>query len=813
MEHTFLVSDTANDRIHKRIMKDTFEVFNIYDLQYVSEQGTSGTGDANYSYPRGIAISPDLRYAYVCDYFNHRIKKIDYDDLSYVWKAGSYGTGNGSFNYPQGLAISADGDWLIVTDTINDRIQKLRTTDLGYDSKIGSTGSGNDNFNHPCGCVISPDNIYIYITDTDNHRIVKRLLSDLSYVASAGVYGAGNQRYKHPSGITITSNGLYLFFCDSLNNRIVKLLASDLSQITTYGSYGSGNGQFDTPRGIALTHDDKYLIVTDRDNHRIQKIDAENLTYVSKIGSSGSGNNNFSFPQFCDIDKNGYILITDSSNHRVKKHQLLFEYEDLTYQDEACTNGSGDDNLDTPLGIAVSEDDRYVAIADSANGRLMLRYLDDLTYYTEKIVPVANCAFTPDNLYLIISDGYATTGKIIKYDIATLSVQATSTTNFDEAQGIAVTPDGVHVLIADTGNDKIVRLLVSDLSFVDQIGSTGSGNNQYSGPKGIAVHPDSEYFLVADTGNDRVVKCTLSTLAYDSEAGTTGTGDDNLSGPCAIAIEAEGLFFLVADTGNDRIKKYQFSDMSYISEIGSNGASDDNFDTPSGICFVPLGVTRVETITEPATDYFYDKLVKYLPDFVTINDIITAILKGFQAALLTAKKWINASTTYALKNYKWQGAPLLQMANERHIFLSSNETDRQVQYYVENALEIHERRGTKVGLRQDLIRMTEDDTLTISEVDKRQSGWWLDVSYPTIDDDFNPDVDSTASFLNCIDQIQITLLDSNKKYSTTKLKEIIDKYLVPGHITAHVKTEANLIWYIAVNDDGDDMDLSKIHIY
>ena len=809
MEHVFFVSDSDNDRIHKRILKDSFEIFHSYDLKYVAKQGSLGTGTSQYSYPRGVAIDPQLRYAYIVENGNHRIKKIDYDDLSYILVRGSYGTGNDNYKYPSGIAISPDGSYLVITDSNNHRLKKIRCSDLYYSAKLGSLGTGDSNFSSPEGCCISPDGLYIFVTDSANHRIKKHLFSTLAYSANAGSYGSGENQYNSPRGIAIGPDGVYLYVMDSENHRVVKLLASDMSYVDECGSYGTGNGEFDTPTGCSVTSDGKFLLVIDRKNDRIQKFDAETLEYISKIGSIGSGDDQFYAPMFGAFGEDDYLLISDTHNHRVKKHRLLYQYADLVYDSEYGSNGAGEDELDTPCGIAVSQDKNMIAIADIMNVRVVFRDFETLEFLAELTADAQNCVFSPDNLYLFLVEYLPTTGLVKKYDLATLTLQEESVENFDEAKGIAVTPDGVHILVADSGNDRIVRLLASDLTLVDSIGTTGAGDDQYSAPSGIAVHPDGDYFLVADTNNHRIVKCTLSTLGYYDEIGSNGTGNDNFGAPSAISITADGLFFVVADPNNNRIKKHLFSDMSYISEIGTFGTSgDDCFNAPGGIACVPLGVTRVATLTEPGATYFYDKLVKYLPDFVVVNDILTAILKGLEVPLLLAKKWINASTTYALKNYKWQGTPLLQLAKEAHLFLNDDETDRQIQFLVEHALEIHDQRGTMAGLREDLLRMTEDDTLLIEEVDENQSGWWLDLSYPTIDDDGDPDPNATASWLNCIDQVNITLLNSNGKYSDAKISEITERYLLPGNVTANFKFGVSLIWYISVNLAGDGMNMS-----
>jgi len=225
------------------------------------------------------------------------------------------------------------------------------------------------------------------------------------------------------------------------------------------------------------------------------------------------------------------------------------------------------------------------------------------------------------------------------------------------------------------------------------------------------------------------------------------------------------------------------------------------------------GVSKVELIAEPATDYFYNKLIKYLPEFVVENEILTALLRGFEAVLLTAKKYINASMTYALKNYRYQGSPLLQDAVERFLFLNGTETEAKTQYYIENQEYIHQSRGTLNGLGADVRRITGDTTASAELVALNESGWWLDVSFPTIDVNTEKvDSEATASWLGCIDQVNVNCVNSVKTYGLDKIKEIISKYMVPGHVVAHVP-QATCIWYVGINKNLDGLELSKLRIY
>jgi len=87
----------------------------------------------------------------------------------------------------------------------------------------------------------------------------------------------------------------------------------------------------------------------------------------------------------------------------------------------------------------------------------------------------------------------------------------------------------------------------------DIYGGCGSGEGQFRAPLGIAADPDGNVF-VADTGNDRVVR-----LLYDDDSlrwikvfNAAGPGEGTLSRPAEVALGASGTLY-VCDAGNDRV--------------------------------------------------------------------------------------------------------------------------------------------------------------------------------------------------------------------------------------------------------------------
>ena len=154
----------------------------------------------------------------------------------------------------------------------------------------------------------------------------------------------------------------------------------------------------------------------------------------------------------------------------------------------------------------------------------------------------------------------------------------TGNDNFNIPSGI--TNDGTYLYITDTGNSRVVKRRMSDLSYVSEIGSIGTGNDNFNNPMGCTN--DGTYLYVMDSANSRVVKRLLSTLAYDSQIGTLGTGNDNFNYPRGCT--SDSTYIYITDRNNSRVVKRLMSDLSYVSEFGSFGTGNDQLKNAEGCC-------------------------------------------------------------------------------------------------------------------------------------------------------------------------------------------------------------------------------------
>ena len=216
---------------------DSDGVINSEDSYYTAAEAP----DALLNYPIGIAVASDGTI-YIADTKNHRIRKVD-SSTSYVTTFAGTGTagwsGDGGkateakLNYPMGLAFDSAGN-LYVCDTFNHRIRRIAAD--GTISTVagrGTPGFSGDNGTataarlfYPKGVSFGPDG-KLYIADTFNSRIrVVAADGAISTIAGNGRYGGngdgGDSRYaelRFPNAVAVASDGK-IYISDTQNNKI-----------------------------------------------------------------------------------------------------------------------------------------------------------------------------------------------------------------------------------------------------------------------------------------------------------------------------------------------------------------------------------------------------------------------------------------------------------------------------------------------------------------------------------------------------------------------------------------------------------------
>jgi len=124
----------------------------------------------------------------------------------------------------------------------------------------------------------------------------------------------------------------------------------------------------------------------------------------------------------------------------------------------------------------------------------------------------------------------------------------------------------------------------SSMHSLSVFGSIGRGEGQFKNPVGIACNEHGDVY-VADTGNNRIVR-----LYYDDKKlkflrtiGIRGVGMAMFDSPRYVEMDSYGKIY-VSDTGNNRIQVFSKSG-GYMYEINRS----DGLSNPQGLCITDDG--------------------------------------------------------------------------------------------------------------------------------------------------------------------------------------------------------------------------------
>jgi hypothetical protein len=164
-----------------------------------------------------------------------------------------------------------------------------------------------------------------------------------------------------------------------------------------------------------------------------------------------------------------------------------------------------------------------------------------------------------------------------------------------------ITTDGTNLYVADWGNHRIRKIVISTgvVTTLAGTGSPGSSNGtgtaaSFNYPEGITT--DGTNLYVGDTSNHLIRKIVISTGVVTTVAGTGSSGSANGTGTSAsfynpYGITTDGTNLYVGDALNHLIRKIVISTGAVTTVAGTGSSGSANGTGTSASFYNPIGIT------------------------------------------------------------------------------------------------------------------------------------------------------------------------------------------------------------------------------
>jgi YVTN family beta-propeller protein len=461
-------------------------------------------------------------------------------------------TGNGG-GTPTGQVTFQDGSSMLGTLALTAGAASFTTSALTVGSHAIKASYGGDGTFAASSSTVLTETVNRPSTTTTLATSADPSSSGQDVTFTAGVTGSGG----NPTGTVTFRDGATLLGTGTLASGSASVSTTALSvgshQITA--SYG-GDGTFGASASAQLT----------------QVVEASSVAgqvygYQSTLGTTGTAGSDaahFSFPVPGAVDPvNNHLFVTDTGNHRV---QVLDTGSLAVVATIGVTGVAGADNahLDRPGGVGFDSSTGRLFVADTANQRVQI--------------------FDSKSFAYVATIG--TTGSI-----------GSDAVHFDLPGSASVNPATHQLYVADTGNSRVQIFDTGTLALAATLGTSGAAGSDtahLNQPGDAELDPTTNHILVADTGNQRIQVFDTASFAYVTTLGVTGSaGSDNthFSQPVTASFDPAANLVLVADAGaNDRVQVFDAMTYTYVltlGTVGSGGPANTQFASPQGIATDP----------------------------------------------------------------------------------------------------------------------------------------------------------------------------------------------------------------------------------
>jgi Leucine-rich repeat (LRR) protein/sugar lactone lactonase YvrE len=511
-----------------------------------------------------------------------------------------------SFNTLGGMATSPDGTYILLADVSNNRIRKMIistgvvTTFAGSGTAGGANGIGtNAQFKNPNAVSIATDGTFaLTVCGLDGNRLRKIALSTAAVTTIAGVGTSGivngigtNARFSYPSSVGLLNANTNAIIADFSNNVLRTVDMNTFQVTTTVGAAtpGAANGvgtsaSFNGPNFLAVSPANDFVIVSEYGGSRLRKVIVTSKKVTALAGSpaglTGSSDGvgtlaGFKNPYSIVFTSDGaFIYVADANNNKIRRMGLA------TQRVTTLVSATGMPAVTTPTGLTWLTANSALGVTTNIDSRLF-------TMYGVCAAPTVAPTYSESTFCT-----YVDSKSIAGSGTAGSANGVGTSSSFDYPYGIATSPDGSYVLIAEFNTHKIRKLSVSTgvvSTFAGGGSGIGGGENgvgtsaTFNNPHDITFSSDGLFALSICATGARVRRIEISTAMVTTIAGDGTFNSANgigtmatFNSPTSVRLYSSNLFALIADRSNHLIRSIYLTTLQTVTVAGSSVPGDAN---------------------------------------------------------------------------------------------------------------------------------------------------------------------------------------------------------------------------------------------